>query len=159
MYATQWKAYIWHLIAMRVAADLQITRKSCIQRFLEKRHEGIHGNNPYLPPPQKLGLSGQHIGNNWRQEMEVSTVCQPKTQAHLKQLKVPRNWNLSFFAFYMYCGYQKSLGTSHFCHFACIVAIKNRWNGVHDFLKLIFLSHESSACKVHDSWLIWMEYR
>ena len=112
-----------------------------------------------LSATKKLGLSELHIGNNWRQEMEASTFCQPKTPAHLKQLKVPRNWNLSFFAFYMYCGHQKSLGTSHFCRFACIVAIKNRWNGVHDFLKLIFLSHESSTCKAHDSWLIWMEYR
>eukprot|EP00253_Pinus_taeda_P023035 PITA_23035 len=34
------------------SAALQITKKSCIQRFLEKRNERIHGKSPYLPPAQ-----------------------------------------------------------------------------------------------------------
>lgn len=34
-------------------AALQISRRCCIQRFLEKRNERIHGKSPYLPPAQK----------------------------------------------------------------------------------------------------------
>nr|ABR18272.1 unknown [Picea sitchensis] len=33
-------------------AAIPISRKCCIQRFLEKRNERIHGKSPYLPPAQ-----------------------------------------------------------------------------------------------------------
>ena len=107
MYATKWKAYIWHLITMRVAADLQITRKSCIQRFLEKHHERIHGKSLYLPPPQNYDYQANILetteGKKWKRLPSSS----PKLQ------HIWNNWRF------------QEIGTSHFLRFTCIVGIKN----------------------------------
>ena len=123
MYATKWKAYIWHLIAMHVAADLQITRKSCIQRFLEKHHERIHGKSPDLPPPQKRPAYWKQLkarngsvyllpaqNSSTFETTEGSKKLEPLIFFVLHVLWVSKiTWNLSFLWFCMYCGYQKSL--------------------------------------------------